>query len=237
MPVLTDWVLELEVDQILRGQGADPAVLRARRPALVGLAERAQQAGVPLLEPKVAYARLTARGLRHEHLMLDGGELQGALIAQHLGAAEQVVVMVCTIGGSLEAEVARQMDDDPVYALALDGLGSAAAEALAGMACHSFEHEAEARGWHASLPLSPGMIGWPVPEGQAQIFALLDPGDAGVRLTESGMMIPRKSLSLVLGLGQAMTTGESACSFCSLNATCRYQDHYPADPAPGRAAI
>jgi hypothetical protein len=237
MPVLTDWVLKLEVDQVLRGQGADPAVVRARRPALVAIAERALQVGVPLLQPTVAYVRITARGLRHERLTLDGGLLQGPLIAQHLAAAEQVIAMVCTIGEALEAEVARQMDEDPVYALALDGLGSAAAETLAGMACHGFEREAQARGWHASLPLSPGMIGWPVPEGQAQIFALLDPGEAGVRLTETGMMIPRKSLSLVLGLGEAMAVGDSACSFCSLNATCRYQDHYPPDPAPARAAF
>ena len=237
MPVLSDWVLELEVDQVLRGQGADPAVLRLRRPALVAQAERALQAGAPLLQPKVAYARLTARGLRHERLVLDGGVLEGSLIAQHFAGASQVVIMVCTIGAALEDEVARQMDVDPVFALALDGLGSAAAEALGGMACRSFEREAETRGWHASLPLSPGMIGWPVPEGQGQIFALLDPGEAGVRLTETGMMIPRKSLSLVLGIGETMTVGDSACSFCSLNATCRYQDHYPPDPAPASAAM
>jgi hypothetical protein len=227
MPVLTDWALELDVDRILRAQGADPGILRARRPALVGLAERALEAGRPLLDPKVAYARLTSTGLRHEKLTLDGGALQGTLIAQHLGAAEQVIVMVCTIGDSLEAEISRQMDSDPPFALALDGVGSAAAEVLAAEACRRFEDEAVDRNWRASLPLSPGMVGWPVQEGQAQIFTLVDAGEAGVRLTEAGMMVPRKSLSIVLGLGSRLEAVGSACSYCTLHETCRYQDHYP----------
>jgi hypothetical protein len=227
MPVLTDWALELDVDQILRAQGADPGIIRARRPALVGLAERALQAGRPLLEPKVAFARFTSTGLRHERLTLDGGVLQGSLVAQHLGAAEQVIVMVCTIGDSLEAEISRQMEDDPAFALALDGVGSAAAEALAVEACRRFEQEAVDRNWRASLPLSPGMVGWPVQEGQAQIFTLVDAGQAGVRLTEAGMMVPRKSLSLVLGLGSQLEAVGSACAYCTLRETCRYQDHYP----------
>ena len=232
MPVETDWALELDTDQVLRGQGADPATLRARRPALVDIAERALQVGMPLLHPRVAYERLEARGLRHERLSLDGGVLHGALVAEHLGRAEQVVVLVCTIGDALEACVAREMDSDPVFGLALDGLGSAAVESLAGLACSRIEGQTAERGWHASLPLSPGMVGWPVLEGQAQIFSLLDPSLAGVRLTESGMMIPRKSLSFVLGLGADVASGASACSACSLNATCRYQDHYPPDPPP-----
>ncbi len=227
MPVMTDWALELDVDQVLRAQGADPGIIRARRPALVALAERALEAGRPLLQPKVACTRFTATGLRHERLTLDGGALQGPLVAQHLGAAEQVIVMVCTIGEAVDAEISRQMDHDPAFALALDGVGSAAAEALAAEACSRFEQEAIGRNWHASLPLSPGMVGWPVQEGQAQIFSLVNAGEAGVQLTEGGMMVPRKSLSLVLGLGSKIEAAGSACAYCTLHETCRYQDHYP----------
>lgn len=233
MALLSSWTLQLSADDILRGQGADPAVIRARRPRLVDLAERALEAGRGLLQPRVAFSRLKVTGLRHERLTLDGGVLQGPLIAQHLAAAEDVAVMVCTVGDRLEAEVAQAMDEDPSYALAMDGVGSAAVEALAAAACRQFEAEAAAAGLKVSLPLSPGMIGWPVPEGQAQIFALVDAGEAGVHLTEGGMMVPRKSLSLVLGEGAGLEAAGSACAFCSLQATCRYQDHYPPDPPRG----
>jgi hypothetical protein len=233
MTLLSDWILELDADDVLRGQGADPGVLRARRPVLVAVAERALEVGRPLLQPMVAFARFATSGLRHERLALDGGALAGPLIAQHLGGAEQVIVLVCTVGDSLDGEITRQMDGDPSFALALDGLGSAAAEALASQACHAFEEEAADRGWHVSLPLSPGMVGWPVSEGQAQIFALVDAGEAGVRLTEGGMMVPRKSISLVLGLGPGLQAIGSACAYCTLHETCRYQDHYPPAATPG----
>ena len=135
MALLSSWTLQLSADDILRGQGADPAVIRARRPRLVDLAERALEAGRGLLQPRVAFSRLKVTGLRHERLTLDGGVLQGPLIAQHLAAAEDVAVMVCTVGDRLEAEVAQAMDEDPSYALAMDGVGSAAVEALAAAAC------------------------------------------------------------------------------------------------------
>lgn len=233
MAVLSGWVLDLSPDDVLRGQGADPAVIRSRRPGLVSVAERALESGSELLQPRVAFSRRAVRGLRHERLMLEGGALQGPLIAQHLAAAELVTLMVCTVGDRIEAEVARTMDGDPSYALALDGVGSAAVEALAAAACRRFEDEAAGDGGKVSLPLSPGMIGWPVPEGQAQIFALVDGAEAGVHLTEGGMMVPRKSLSLALGQGAALQAAGSACAFCSLQATCRYQDHYPPDPPSG----
>ena len=233
MALLSSWVLDLSTDDVLRGQGADPAVIRSRRPGLVALAERALEAGRGLLQPRVAFSRLQVTGRQHERLTLDGGMLQGPLIVQHLAAAEHVTVMVCTVGDRIDAEVARMMDNDPSYALAMDGLGSAAVEALAAAACRRFEAEVASAGLKVSLPLSPGMIGWPVPEGQAQIFALVDAGEAGVHLTAGGMMVPRKSLSLVLGEGAELEAAGSACAFCSLQATCRYQDHYPPDPPRG----
>jgi hypothetical protein len=77
-----------------------------------------------------------------------------------------------------------------------------------------------------TIPLSPGMIGWSVAEGQSQIFALLDAAEIGVGLTEHGVMIPPKSLSMVLGIGPNMGTAGSTCDYCSMRETCRYQDHY-----------
>ena len=72
------------------------------------------------------------------------------------------------------------------------------------------------------------MLGWEVDPGQRQVFALLDAAQVGVRLTSSYMMSPNKSLTLVLGMGENLTTQGRTCDYCSLKETCRYQDHYPA---------
>lgn len=228
MPVWVDWELDLDVDQVLRGQGADPQVIRSRRPALVATTEKALAEGRSLLRPVVAYRELPVREMRHERLILEGGgHLAGKLIGQHLAAAELAAVFVCTIGEAIDTRLAQVMDDDPVLGLALDGLGSAAVEALAAAACRRVETLSGQRGQQVSIPLSPGMIGWPVLEGQTQIFGLIDASAAGVSLTSSGMMVPRKSLTMVIGMGAHVLAAGTACDYCSLNETCRYQDHYP----------
>ena len=131
MPSLQNLELEFDLDAVLRGQGADPAVLRQRRPALVQLAEQAMQEGWPLLEPGVVVREFNVQDVRHERLILEGGgELAGKLIVQHLGGARKIFLLLCTIGGSLEQYASEMWSESASYSLALDGVGSAAVEAL-----------------------------------------------------------------------------------------------------------
>jgi hypothetical protein len=233
MPILRDWNLEIDADMVLRGQGANPHIVRARSPALVALAEQALVAGLPLLQPAVVYRQLPVESRRHERLTLAGGAtLTGPLIAQHLGAAERVVIALCTIGEALEQRVSALFARDPTSALALDGLGSAAVEALATAACHHFESLAAAEGLQTSLPLNPGLTGWPLADGQRQIFALLDGRQIGVTLTASSLMLPRKSTSFVLGFGHSLVSAGQPCDYCHLRETCRYQERDDGNKRP-----
>lgn len=226
MPLLDNIELALDVDGVLRGQGAVASVIRRRSPQLVELAERALEEGRPLLRPQVLYQLAEVEALHHETLRLRNGTLRGTLIAQHLAGANQIVTLVCTIGPALSERVAQLTGNNILYALALDGVGSAAVEALANAACRHFEDQAAARGWQTTIPLSPGMVGWPVDEGQPQIFALVDATEVGVSLSEGKVMFPLKSLSMVLGMGSALQAGGRPCDYCTMRETCRYQDHY-----------
>lgn len=223
MTLLTNWQLELTTDDILRGQGADPGILRRRRPGLVAAAAAALAEGVSLLEPAAEVHQLPVRSHRHAHLELGRGRLSGARVVQHLAGAERVAVVVCTIGPQLEAHVSGQFDRQPLLAMALDGLGNAAVEQLAQQVCSQLAAQAEAQGLTCSTPLSPGDAGWPVEVGQAQVFGLLEQqAPAGIRLTESGMMLPRKSISFVVGIGPQMARTK-ICELCDLKDRCRYR--------------
>ncbi len=222
-----DWALPLTVDQVLRGQGADPQKLRQRRPALVEIAAWALQEGLPLLQPVVLAQEFQVQGIRHEDLVLDSQiRLKSPLLTQHLAGARKVVIMVCTVGPQLETITTEMMASDPLQALALEGVGTAAVEMLATQVANRWEGDSRMAGLSASIPLSPGMVGWPVETGQRQIFSLLDAGSIGVRLTESGMMAPRMSISQLLGFGENMALKGRSCDYCNLKETCRYQDHY-----------
>ena len=97
---------------------------------------------------------------------------------------------------------------------------------LVNAACAFFEEQAQVAGLQTSIPLSPGLLGWPVEQGQPQIFKILDPSLVDVRLSSGMLMIPRKSLTFVLGIGIRMVESTSSCDYCSMKETCRYQDHY-----------
>jgi hypothetical protein len=222
-----DWDLALTIDHVLRGQGADPQKLRQRRPALVEIASWALQEGLPLLQPVVLAKEFNIESVRHEELILASNvHLRSALLTQHLAGARMVVMMVCSLGPQLEAVTAEMMASDPLQALALEGVGTAAVEMLATLAANRWETRSQAEGLSASIPLSPGMVGWPVEVGQRQIFSTLDAASIGVHLTQAGMMVPRMSISQMIGFGERMALQGRTCDYCNLKDTCRYQDHY-----------
>ncbi len=233
MPVLDKWDLSITTDEVLRAQGADPDVLRVRRPALLASTDRAITSGSSILHPLVLFEKYSVKGLLHERLELNSNpgspgkaSLSGKLIAQHLARAQDVIVMLCTLGSELDDTVSSLFKVDPMRGLALDGVGSAAVEKLAIQACNYFEIQAQSAGLKTTMPLNPGMVGWSVEEGQPQIFTLLDSDQIQVSLTESCMMIPNKSLSMVLGIGTDVSAIGSSCDYCSLKGVCRYQNHY-----------
>ena len=224
--VLRDIQLNIDADMVLRGQGADPAVIRARKPRLVEIAERAVQEGSRLIEPVAVYRFAPIETMRHERLILtEGAPLSGSLIAQHLSPARYVALIVCTVGAAIDERITTLMPRDPTYALALDGYGSAAAEALGTELCTRLEKDAARLGHCTSVPISPGMVGWPVVVGQPQLFSNLDAEAIGVSLNDSAQMIPRKSTSLVLGFAPTPFESGTPCDFCALRQTCRYQHH------------
>jgi hypothetical protein len=223
MTVLSDWNFTLKADDVLRGQGANPEIFRTDKPLLMAAAKRARSEGLGLIHPAALTKDVVVHSHRHECIFLEGGgKLTGPLVTRHLAGAQRVLLSICTIGAELERAVIHFLGEDPLYALALDGLGNAAVESLAQQVCGRIEDQILVKGVQASTPLSPGSPEWPVEVGQPQIFALLDPSEAGISLTSGGMMLPKKSMSFVVGLGTKMSQS-NLCEVCNLKETCRYQ--------------
>jgi hypothetical protein len=222
MTVLTEWNLSLNVDDVLRGQGADPNLIRRNKPRLIAIAEHACTEGLCLLHPVALIYEVAVHEQSHELILLEGGvTLTGPLVGRHLAGAQRVIAAVCTIGSEMEETVNHFLDKDPLYALALDGLGNAAVEILAQQVCLCIGKKIQAEGLQVSTPLSPGSSEWSVDVGQPQIFALLEPTQVGISLTSGGMMLPKKSISFIVGIGPKMSQA-NMCDVCDLKGTCRY---------------
>ena len=211
---------------VLRTLGADPEVVRQRRSSAFGVAEQAAAAGSSLLGPVVLTESFQVKEFRHERLSLGHGHLSGPLVAEHLHAARSVVLAICSIGPALEEAASQCFAEDRALALGLDAFGSAAVDLLGQAMCQMVDEQANAEGERTSVPLSPGLVGWPVANGQRQIFALLDAASAGVRLTEGYMMVPKKSTSMAIGGGAEVAHAGESCDYCSMAATCRYRQEH-----------
>jgi hypothetical protein len=218
-----EYNIQLNVDDVLRGEGVDPEVVRLRKPPLLRAAEKALEEGCQKVHPAVIIHEADVVEHRHERIILHGGfELGGSLVAHHLAGAEQVTSVVCTIGSELEDHASRIFANNPLLGISLDGLANAAVEILSQQVCSRLGEKAQTNGLTTSTPLSPGEPGWPVEVGQPQIFALADPSNIGIKLTSGGMMLPKKSISFVVGIGKEMAQTD-LCEICSLRERCRYR--------------
>jgi len=180
------------------------------------------------LEPVIAYQTHPIIKVGHHQLSLEGNAiLKGSILSSVLAEAKQLAVAVCTIGPKLEKQVTEYFsDDEALRGLLLDGIGTTAVDSLTFEVCNLVGYEASLHGYQASSPLSPGGSRFPISE-QWQLFPLVPASQIGVSLTSSGVMVPRKSLSMVIGMGHDMKTWTKAesCARCNLRDTCRYRIH------------
>lgn len=222
--IYTDILLDFTADMVLRGQGADPAVVRTRRPVLVDLAQKAIDVGAGLVSPAVIHDTFSVSKDKQTGIFLNGMyALAGELISEQLAGAGRIALAIVTIGSALEEKIYQAgHDGDMALSLALDGLANAAVDMLSFWYCQKIEQQAEEAGQSSTIAFSPGMLGWSVEQGQPQVFAALQPDPQLVRLLPSGMMLPRKSASMAIGLGGQIQGGGKPCKFCSMNSMCSY---------------
>jgi len=220
----SDWQLTITSDMVLRGQGAEPRKISARQPNLVALAERAIAEGSSMIRPQVAFRRLEICGVSQSCVTLRGGtELNGFGIARKLSGCQGVFLAVATLGKKLEEEMDKASLSDLSWQFALDGFGTAAIGALSNAACRFFTALVASEGVRATSQFYPGMRGWPLAEGQKQIFTLVDAHRIGVSLNPSFLMVPRKSLSLAVGFGSHAQPPAHLCDECGVSAKCRHK--------------
>lgn len=228
MPVMRDLALRLKTKEVLRREGfwGHSKIRPEIRSLILELLTTVKKDH--LLETAIAYEIHAITEMSRRQLSLEGKiVVHGALLPSLLAEAKELATVVCTIGPKLEKRVADYFNrDKPLQGLLLDGIGSAAVDSLIEEVCKFMTAEALSRGYQASSPISPGMPGLPITE-QWQLIKMVPALEIGVSLTSSGMMVPRKSASMVIGIGPQMRTWTRAevCTHCSLRKTCPYRIH------------
>ena len=108
-----------------------------------------------------------------------------------------------------------QQEGDMVKIYIADAIGSVIAEKTADCMEIALDEYIRDRGWRHTNRFSPGYCGWHVSE-QKKLFPLFPSAEpCGIRLTDSSLMLPIKSVSGVIGLGDGVRKLEYTCGLCT----------------------
>lgn len=183
-------------------------------PRVAAALDEIEKSAPVLLEPACAYRMMTSDEYFHSHYVC------------HVGA---LVVCLVTIGPKLEDVITQHKDaGDLSRALILDSYGSAAAEAAADAAEKIVRAKVGESGLKCSPRFSPGYAGWNVAE-QKWVFAAIGGEALGIRLTEGCMLVPRKSITFAMTIGDQPVDMRDAdvCEYCGM-VNCRFK--HPDNP-------
>lgn len=138
----------------------------------------------------------------------------GKIIERQLKGAEAYAFFICTAGVEYEAFQERlKKEGDMVRVFIADALGSVIAEKAADQMEQSLQENIDKLGWHHTNRFSPGYCGWHVSQQQL-LFPLFKGETCGVKLTESSLMVPIKSVSGIIGLGPNVRHLDYTCGLC-----------------------
>ncbi len=147
-------------------------------------------------------------------LLEDGVIFESGVIAQLLEKANKVAVFMLTIGKYIEDTVAQLARGGLVLqAAVLDAIGSDAVERLADSVESQISEVAHNQGLTISRRFSPGYCDWDVSQ-QKIVFRAMKGDYAGIHLTESCLMIPRKSISGIIAIGTDSVENYNPCKTC-----------------------
>ena len=148
--------------------------------------------------------------------------LEGNDIARHLRDCTLAVLMAATLGPDAETLLMRAQVQDMSRALILDSCASTAIENVCDLFETDLRAEYETQGLYLTDRFSPGYGDMPI--GQQRDFCeLLDTRRRiGLSVSQSGILLPRKSVTAVMGVSDTPRTRRSSgCANCSMFRTCQ----------------
>ncbi len=126
--------------------------------------------------------------------------LQAPKIIHYLSSAVQVIVIALTIGPKLENKVSTYfISGEYTSGLLLDAAGTASVEVAADQVCEFIKRQSAQQGYVTLPRFSPGYGDWDITV-QPLILELANAHEINVTATDSCMLLPRKSITAVIGL-------------------------------------
>lgn len=149
--------------------------------------------------------------------------LRGADIARICAHCSRAILMAVTLGAETDRLIQKTQLLDMADASVLDACASAEVERL----CDRVEAEIMAGlddGEFLTMRFSPGYGNVPLEDSAKIVSALEASKKIGLSMTVSGMHVPIKSVTALIGISDRPEPREKSCSFCGINQSCKYRN-------------
>ena len=138
-------------------------------------------------------------------------KLSGENITSHLENSTEVAVIAVTIGKDLEDSLTGIFNSGQyTHGLLLDAAGTAAVEDAADTVSNLIAEQAKRNGLSAVSRFSPGYGDWDIKD-QQKILQLAGGETINITVTETSMLVPRKSITAIIGLQPAPDLPQGNC--------------------------
>lgn len=144
------------------------------------------------------------------------------IVYGQLKKSDAIALFLCTAGEEIGSRSRKAMKEgDLLRGYIYDIIGSEIVEAAADLMQKTLETEMASEGKRITNRFSPGYCGWNVAE-QHKLFQLIPDNFCGIRLTDSALMDPVKSVSGFIGIGENVRYNPYTCRLCDLK-NCIYR--------------
>ena len=149
--------------------------------------------------------------------------IQGKDILRHIGDSHKMILLAATIGAEVEFAIRRAQIKDALEALIMDSCASTLIEVLCDSVEADFRDEFSKEGLYLSTRYSPGYGDMPI-SVQKEFSRYMDTvKKIGLNVSDSGIMIPRKSVTAVIAVSDKKHTGlKRNCGTCNIRKACRF---------------
>lgn len=146
---------------------------------------------------------------------------QGEDIQKMLEPCHEVILLAATLGAASERLLLREQARSSTRAVMLDAVLSAAIEAVCDQTEQEIRDDVERSGLYLTDRFSPGYGDMPMTQTR-EICEVLSASKAiGLTVSQSGIMIPRKSVTAIMGVSKvSVSRRPSGCEGCAMRKTC-----------------
>lgn len=170
-----------------------------------------------ICKPRIGYQIYEGNFTNKGNIEINNIQLKaGRNIIKYFGKASYFAVFVITAGIEFDNYLKKlRSENDTLTEFIADAIGSEIAQAGIRYLSEDINAIAQRAGLNASNSYSPGYCSWDISEQQT-LFSLMPAEPCGVKLNDSSLMYPIKSISGVIGIGSDIEKMPHKCNVCNM---------------------